>query len=75
MEEVLIMEFLNQPLGRPSFEKHPGKLEIRIRGRRSETFYRHADDLLKTEMAAEPDAGTILAARQALHTTCQEGEA
>ena len=49
--------------------------EVRVRGRHSEKFYRHADELLKTEMAAEPDAGKILAARQALRATRNEVEA
>jgi radical SAM superfamily enzyme YgiQ (UPF0313 family) len=49
--------------------------EIRVRGRHSEKFYRHADELLKSEMAAEPDAGKILAARQALRSTSHEVEA
>jgi len=48
--------------------------EVRVRGRHSASFYRHADELLKTEMAAEPDAGKILAARQALWTTSGEVE-
>jgi radical SAM superfamily enzyme YgiQ (UPF0313 family) len=48
--------------------------EVRVRGRHSANFYRHADELLKTEMAAEPDAGKILAARQALSTTSREVE-
>jgi len=49
--------------------------EIRIRGRHSDQFYRHADELLKSEMAAVPDAGKILAARQALRRTSHEVEA
>ena len=73
--------------GTPYFEKVAPRLvsirpwdastdrEIRVRGRHSETFYRHADELLKTEMAAVPDAEKILAARQGLLTTCQEVEA
>jgi radical SAM superfamily enzyme YgiQ (UPF0313 family) len=73
--------------GTPYFDKVASRLvsirpwevstdrEIRIRGRHSEKFYRHADELLKNEMAAVPDAGKILAARQALRTTCHEVEA
>jgi radical SAM superfamily enzyme YgiQ (UPF0313 family) len=73
--------------GTPYFEKVASRLvsirpweastdrEIRIHGRHSATFYRHADELLKTEMAAVPDAGKILAARQGLRATCQEVEA
>jgi hypothetical protein len=49
--------------------------EIRVRGRHSEKFYRHADELLKNEMAADPDAGKILAARRGLWTTRHEVEA
>ena len=53
--------------GTPYFEKVASRLvsigtwetstdrEIRVRGRHSENFYRHADELLKTEMAAAPD--------------------
>jgi anaerobic magnesium-protoporphyrin IX monomethyl ester cyclase len=73
--------------GTPYFDKvasrlvsiHPWEAntdrEVRIRGRHSEKFYRHADELLKREMAAEPDAGKILDAREALHATCHEVEA
>jgi anaerobic magnesium-protoporphyrin IX monomethyl ester cyclase len=73
--------------GTPYFDKLAARLvsirpweastdrEIRVRGRHSEKFYRHADELLKNEMAAEPDAGKILAARQALGATFQEVEA
>jgi radical SAM superfamily enzyme YgiQ (UPF0313 family) len=49
--------------------------EIRIRGRHSDQFYRHADELLKSEMAAVPDTGKIVAARQALRSTFHEVEA
>jgi radical SAM superfamily enzyme YgiQ (UPF0313 family) len=73
--------------GTPYFDKvasrlvsiHPWEAstdrEVRVRGRHSETFYRHADELLKSEMAPEPDAGKILAARQALGATFHEVEA
>jgi radical SAM superfamily enzyme YgiQ (UPF0313 family) len=73
--------------GTPYFDKVASRLvsirpweastdrEIRVRGRHSEKFYRHADELLKSEMAAEPDAGKILAARQALRSTSHEVEA
>ena len=73
--------------GTPYFEKVASRLvsvrpwesttdrEIQIRGRHSKKFYGHADELLKTEMAADPDAGKILAARQALRATSHEVEA
>jgi anaerobic magnesium-protoporphyrin IX monomethyl ester cyclase len=73
--------------GTPYFDKIASRLvsirpweagtdrEIQVRGRHSGKFYRHADELLKREMAAEPDAGEILAARQALQATCHEVEA
>ena len=73
--------------GTPYFDKVASRLvnirpweastdrEIRVRGRHSENFYRHADELLKTEMAANPDSGEILAARQGLRTTFDEVEA
>jgi anaerobic magnesium-protoporphyrin IX monomethyl ester cyclase len=73
--------------GTPYFDKVASRLvsirpwetstdrEVRVRGRHSETFYRHADELLKSEMAPEPDAGKILDAREALRTTFHEVEA
>ena len=73
--------------GTPYFDKIASRLvsigtwesstdrEIRVRGRHSENFYRHADELLKTEMAAAPDSGKILAARQGLRATFDEVEA
>jgi anaerobic magnesium-protoporphyrin IX monomethyl ester cyclase len=73
--------------GTPYFDKVASRLvsidawerstdrEVRVRGRHSEKFYRHADELLKNEMAAEPDAGKIFAARQALRTTSHEVQA
>jgi anaerobic magnesium-protoporphyrin IX monomethyl ester cyclase len=73
--------------GTPYFDKVASRLvsirpweastdrEVRVRGRHSEIFYRHADELLKHEMAAEPNTAKILAARQALHTTRDEVEA
>jgi radical SAM superfamily enzyme YgiQ (UPF0313 family) len=48
--------------------------EIQVQGRHSRRFYQHADELLTRELAFEPDAGKILAARQALHSTCHEVE-
>jgi len=73
--------------GTPYFDKVASRLvsiraweantdrEVRVRGRHSEKFYHHADELLKNEMATEPDAGKILAARQGLRATCHEVEA
>ncbi len=73
--------------GTPYFDKvasrlvsiHPWEAntdrEFRVRGRHSEKFYRQADELLKNEMAVVPDAGKILAARQALNATRHEVEA
>lgn len=49
--------------------------DFRIRGRRSRRFYGNADELLRSETAAEPDPARIMAARQALHEACQEVEA
>ncbi len=46
-----------------------------ISGRHSRAFYRHADELLRSETAAQPDAGAIHAARQALLSTSHEVEA
>lgn len=49
--------------------------DFRIRGRRSRRFYGNADELLRSETAAEPDPARIMAARQALHEACHEVEA
>jgi anaerobic magnesium-protoporphyrin IX monomethyl ester cyclase len=49
--------------------------EIRIQGRHSRRFYQYADELLKTQMSAQPDATAILAARDGLRTTCADEEA
>src|SRR6185295_1375465 len=48
--------------------------ELRIHGRHSRDFYRHADDLLRSEMATVPDAAHIAAARQNLTLTAGEIE-
>jgi hypothetical protein len=48
--------------------------EIRISGRHSRDFYRHADDLLRSEMAEVPDVAHIAAARHKLELTSQEVE-
>jgi anaerobic magnesium-protoporphyrin IX monomethyl ester cyclase len=73
--------------GTPYFDKVASRLvsilpweartdrEVRVRGRHSRKFYQHADELLKSEMAAEPDASKVLAARQALRAACHEVEA
>ena len=73
--------------GTPYFEKVAARLvsilpwdastdrEVQVRGRHSRTFYQHADELLKSEMAAKPDVSKILAARQALLATSCEVEA
>jgi len=49
--------------------------EFRIRGRHSRNFYRHADELLRSELAEQPDLAAIHAARNALYATAQEVEA
>jgi len=49
--------------------------DFAVAGRHSRTFYRHADELLRREMAAEPDAMAIQAARQALRGATHEVEA
>lgn len=46
-----------------------------ISGRHSRAFYKHADDLLRREMAPEPDSVAIQAARQALASASHEAEA
>ena len=49
--------------------------DFRIRGRHSRQFYRHADDLLRSVAAAQPDAQKIASARAGLHATLEELEA
>jgi len=46
-----------------------------ISGRHSRAFYRHADELLRSETAHQPDPAAVLAARQALLSTSHEVEA
>ena len=73
--------------GTPYFEKVASRVvnikpwreatdrEFQIRGRHSRRFYKYADELLRSEMAAQPDAGAILAARDGLRETYAEVEA
>lgn len=49
--------------------------DLRIRGRHSRRFYQHADELLRNEMAPEPDVTKIQAAREGLRLTWREVEA
>jgi anaerobic magnesium-protoporphyrin IX monomethyl ester cyclase len=49
--------------------------DIKIRGRHSRNFYKHADALLRGEMAPQPDPAQIQAARRALRETAAEVEA
>ena len=49
--------------------------DFRIRGRHSRQFYRHADDLLRSSAAPQPDLEKIAAARQGLRATMLEMEA
>jgi anaerobic magnesium-protoporphyrin IX monomethyl ester cyclase len=49
--------------------------DFRIKSRHSRTFYKYADELLRNEMAAQPDATSILAARQGLERSAAEVEA
>jgi radical SAM superfamily enzyme YgiQ (UPF0313 family) len=48
--------------------------DLRIKGRHSRNFYRHADDLLKGELAEVPDLDRVLAAREGLRATSHEVE-
>jgi anaerobic magnesium-protoporphyrin IX monomethyl ester cyclase len=73
--------------GTPYFEQVASKLvnlrpwqdttdrEFMVRGRHSRRFYQHADDLLKSEMASQPDTLSIQSAREALWRTSEEVEA
>jgi radical SAM superfamily enzyme YgiQ (UPF0313 family) len=46
-----------------------------VRGRRSRAFYKRADELLRSEMAEQPDAAAIDSARQAMLAARHEVEA
>lgn len=73
--------------GTPYFEKVSQRLvsiepwaqssdrDFAVSGRHSRAFYKHADLLLRSEMAQEPDLTAIQAARQSLHATRHEVEA
>ena len=73
--------------GTPYFDKVASKLvtvrawqnstdrDVMVRGRHSRRFYQHADDLLKSEMAGQPDPQTIQTAREGLWRTFEEVEA
>ena len=73
--------------GTPYFEKVASRVvnikpwsrssdrEFQIRGRHSRRFYKYADELLRSEMCSQPDAGAILAARNGLRQTYAEVEA
>jgi radical SAM superfamily enzyme YgiQ (UPF0313 family) len=73
--------------GTPYFEKVASRVvnikpwreatdrEFQIRGRHSRRFYKYADELLRSEMSGQPDAGAILAARDGLRETFAEVEA
>jgi anaerobic magnesium-protoporphyrin IX monomethyl ester cyclase len=72
--------------GTPYFERVASKLvtlrswqdstdrELMVRGRHSRRFYQYADDLLKSETAAQPSSEKIRAAREALWQTAGEVE-
>jgi radical SAM superfamily enzyme YgiQ (UPF0313 family) len=49
--------------------------DLRIKGRHSRRFYQHADDLLRSELAEEPDPVRTLAAQNGLRQTWHEVEA
>jgi anaerobic magnesium-protoporphyrin IX monomethyl ester cyclase len=49
--------------------------DCQIRGRHSRNFYKHADELLRSETAAEPDLARIRTAREALYGAALEVEA
>jgi radical SAM superfamily enzyme YgiQ (UPF0313 family) len=55
--------------------RHRTDRDTAIRGRHSRNFYKHADELLRSETADLPDAARIDAARAALHSTSAEVEA
>ncbi len=49
--------------------------DLSIKGRHSRRFYQHADDLLRSELAENPDPLKVLAAHNGLRQTCHEVEA
>jgi radical SAM superfamily enzyme YgiQ (UPF0313 family) len=49
--------------------------ELHIKGRHSRRFYQHADDLLRSELAENPDPLKVLAAQNGLRQTWHEVEA
>jgi anaerobic magnesium-protoporphyrin IX monomethyl ester cyclase len=73
--------------GTPYFEKVAARVvnikpwsnttdrEFQIRGRHSRRFYKYADELLRSEMSAQPDDGVIQAARSGMRETYAETEA
>lgn len=73
--------------GTPYFERVSSRLvgiadwsrstdrDLRIKGRHSSRFYQYADDLLRNEMAAEPDIAKVLTARNGLRQSWHEVEA
>jgi anaerobic magnesium-protoporphyrin IX monomethyl ester cyclase len=72
--------------GTPYFEKVASKLvtlagwgertdrDVMVRGRHSRRFYQHADELLKSETAEQPNFEKIQQARQALRECVEEVE-
>ncbi len=72
--------------GTPYFERVSSKLvpiggfaettdrDFRIRGRHSREFYRNADELLRSTLAAEPDTARIQQARESLRASRHEVE-
>jgi len=72
--------------GTPYFERVSSKVvhirpwkestdrDVAIRGRHSRRFYQHADELLRAEMASEPNAMQINAARSSLESAASEVE-
>lgn len=73
--------------GTPYFERVSSRLigiadwsrstdrDLRIKGRHSRRFYQYADDLLRSEMASEPDIAKVLTARNGLRQSWHEVEA
>jgi radical SAM superfamily enzyme YgiQ (UPF0313 family) len=49
--------------------------DLRIQGRHSRRFYQHADELLRSEIAPQPDLAKITAAREGLRLAWSEVEA
>jgi radical SAM superfamily enzyme YgiQ (UPF0313 family) len=68
-------ERVSQRLVAPAGWSQSTDRDLRIQGRHSRRFYQHADNLLKNEIAADPDPAKSLMAREGLRATWHEMDA